>query len=249
MILFPALDILNGQTVRLSQGRFDAVTTYDDDPLIRLKTYERDNAEWVHVVDLLGARARRPVQTDLIKTICAQSSLKVQAGGGVRALSHVETLLGLGVHSVVIGSLAAQEPETVLGWLKALGPEKLTIAMDVKAETDGFEVCVGAWETSSGIKLKSLLEHYPKGSIKNLLITDISKDGMLTGPNLTLMTEVMALRPDIDWLASGGVATISDLKALKAINVHGVIIGKALYENRFTLREAINACAPHYTLP
>jgi phosphoribosylformimino-5-aminoimidazole carboxamide ribotide isomerase len=249
MILFPALDLLNGHTVRLAQGSFDSVTTYDNDPLDRLNSYIIDGASWVHVVDLMGAKAGQPVQTNLIKKICAHGNLKVQAGGGVRALSHVQTLLELGVDSVVIGSLAAQSPELVLSWLKDLGPDKLTLAMDVKASTNGFEVCVSAWEDGSGIGLIDLLNNYPKGSLNKVLITDISKDGMLTGPNLDLMAEVIKLRPDIDWIASGGVAALADLRMLNSINVHGVIIGKALYENRFTLREGLDACTPYNTLP
>jgi len=249
MILFPALDLLNGHTVRLSQGRFDAVTTYDQDPLDRLKAYEAAGAQWVHVVDLMGAKAGHPVQTDLIKSICSQTKLKVQAGGGVRQLSHVETLLDIGVDSVVIGSLAAKEPQKVLGWLDSIGCEKITIAMDVQASDDEFEVCIGAWEQGSGLSLKALLDHYPVGSLKKLLITDIAKDGMLSGPNCDLMAKVMRWRPDIDWLASGGVAKIADLHALKSINVHGVIIGKALFEDRFTLTEALDACASHHTVP
>ncbi len=240
MLIYPAIDLINGTCVRLEQGRFDAVTAYDADPFARLAAFVRDGAQWVHIVDLDGARAGEPRQQDLIARLAQSQPVAIQTGGGVRQRAHVESLLSAGAKAVVVGSLCVSQPETVRGWLEDFGPDALTLALDVRPTPDGdFEVATHGWATGSGQSLWAVLDLYPEGLAKRLLVTDVARDGMLQGPNLTLMQAIRQRRPDLGLQASGGVSGLADLSALTALGAEGVIVGKALYEGRFTLDAAL----------
>lgn len=240
MILYPAIDLIGGQCVRLLQGRFDAVTTYDLDPLVRLKSFEDQGASHIHIVDLDGAKAGCPQQSALIAKLCQATQLTVQSGGGVRTRDHVTALRQAGVSQVVVGSLAAKSPNIVRDWLDDFGQDHLSLAFDVTPKDEGFEIALHGWQEASGIDLFELLEHYPKGTLKHVLVTDVSRDGLLSGPNAALMSALKQKRPDLILQASGGVSGLSDLTDLKARGIDAVIIGKALYEGRFSLSEALN---------
>ena len=242
MILYPAIDLINGQCVRLEQGRFDAVTQYDLDPFGRLKAFVEDGAQWVHIVDLDGARLGQPQQQALIGQLSQTEGVKIQSGGGIRTREHVEILLNSGVSSVVVGSAAVQAPEMVREWLTDFGADRLTLALDVRPldTKDAFEVCVHGWAKGSGRSLWDVLNDYPKGLLKRLLVTDVSRDGMLLGTNLDLMRALADRRGDLELQASGGVGSLEDLRGLKALGIGACIIGKALYEGRFSLREALD---------
>lgn len=241
MIVYPAIDLRGGVCVRLMQGRFDEATTYDDQPPARLAVFAAGGAEWVHIVDLDGAEAGEARQHTLIGELAQAVDLKIQSGGGVRAVSDVEALLDAGVDRVVVGSLAASQPETVLDWLDRFGPERLTLAFDVRIENGVPTPALKGWTQSSGLDLFSVLDRYPVGRIKHVLVTDVSRDGALTGPNLELLSDIRLRRPDLVLQASGGVATLDDITAIKALGCHGVIVGRAIYEGRFTLPDAITA--------
>jgi phosphoribosylformimino-5-aminoimidazole carboxamide ribotide isomerase len=231
MILYPAIDLLNGGCVRLSQGRFDAVTEYDTDPFIRLQIFNDEGANWVHIVDLDGAKAGSPQQHELIGRLAKASGAKIQTGGGVRSALHVQTLLDQEVSAVVVGSAAVKSPDEVRGWLDRFGKNHITLALDVLPTQDGgYDAALHGWVKGSGISLWDVLDYYPEGMAERILVTDISRDGMLNGPNMDLMKALKLKRPDLLIQASGGVRSADDLLALKDLGVDGAIVGKAIYE-------------------
>ncbi len=241
MILYPAIDLINGECVRLAQGRFDAVTRYDTDPFKRLGLFNDENASWVHIVDLDGAKAGSPQQHELIGRLAKASKARIQTGGGVRTREHVQTLLDEGVSSVVVGSAAVKNPDEVRGWLRDVGKERITLALDVLPTEDGdFDAALHGWVEGSGISLWDVLDYYPAGIAQRILVTDVSRDGMLMGPNMALMQALRRKRPDLEIQASGGVRSIEDLYDLKALGVHGAIVGKAIYEGLIDLKAALN---------
>ena len=243
MILYPAIDLKDGVCVRLLHGRFDAVTRYDDDPAARLTAFAASGAAWVHVVDLDGAQAGGARQHSLIGDLVGAVDVRIQSGGGVRTSEDVSLLLNAGVDRVVIGSLAVTAPRTVSEWLDRFGPERLTLALDVKIE-DGVPVpALKGWTQRADADLWSALDAYPAGTLNHVLVTDVGRDGALTGPNLELLAEVKLRRPDLQLQASGGVSSLEDLRALMAIGCDGAVIGRALYEGRFTLPEALEAAS------
>ena len=243
MIIYPAIDLKDGFAVRLMHGDFDQVTQYDDAPGKRLATFAADGAEWVHVVDLDGAQAGEARQYDLIGDIAKAVDVKIQSGGGVRSEDDVKRLLNAGVNRVVVGSLAVSQSDTVLGWLEKYGPEAITLALDVKFE-DGVPVpALKGWTQSAGVDLWSVLERYPSDLLTHVLMTDVSRDGALTGINIELLSETLKRRPELKLQASGGVATLDDLTAAKIIGCDGAITGRAIYEGRFTLAQALEVVA------
>jgi phosphoribosylformimino-5-aminoimidazole carboxamide ribotide isomerase len=237
MLIYPAIDLQAGRCVRLMHGRFDQATVYDDDPFARLAAFAAAGTEWTHVVDLDGARAGEAVQHALVAALATALPVKLQAGGGVRSAADVERLLSAGAARVVVGSAAVQRPQEVQDWLVRFGAERLCLALDVR---DGV-VAVNGWAEASDVTLAEAFDLYPRGMARHVLITDVSRDGALQGPNLELLREAVALRPDLDIQASGGVASLVDLEAIRAAGAAGAIVGRALYERRFTLEEALDA--------
>ncbi|GLK48375.1 1-(5-phosphoribosyl)-5-[(5-phosphoribosylamino) methylideneamino] imidazole-4-carboxamide isomerase [Brevundimonas intermedia] len=239
MLIYPAIDLKDGVCVRLMHGKFDQVTQYDEQPAVRLSAFAAEGAEWIHIVDLDGAEAGQAMQHALIGDLTRAIQVKIQSGGGVRGANDVAKLLDAGVSRVVVGSLAVTQPNDVAAWLKGFGVEQITLALDVKIE-DGMPVpALKGWTQSSGVTLWEALDRYPKGTAKHLLVTDVGRDGAMTGPNLELLAEIRRRRPDLVLQASGGVSSLEDLAAVKALGCNGAIVGRALYENRFTLPEAI----------
>jgi phosphoribosylformimino-5-aminoimidazole carboxamide ribotide isomerase len=244
MIIYPAIDLRNGVCVRLMHGRFDQVTEYDTVPAARLAAFVAEGATWVHIVDLDGAEAGRAVQHALIGELAGSLSVAIQSGGGVRTLSDVQNLLDAGVSRVVVGSQAVTQPDVVSAWLAEFGPDRLTLAFDVRVGEDGVPVpSLKGWTEAAPVDLWTALDRYPPGTVEHVLITDVGRDGALTGPNLDLLAEVIRRRPDLKVQASGGVSSLEDLKAARAIGCDGAIVGRAIYEGRFSARDAIEACA------
>lgn len=241
MIVYPAIDLRHGKCVRLSQGRFDRATTYADDPLAVARDFATAGAQWLHVVDLDGAKDGNAAQTDLIRRIAADSGLKVQTGGGIRSEDQINGYLGGGIARVVIGSLALTNPGLVATWLDRFGRDRIVLAFDVRPDDRGWHVTTHGWQKDSGKTLFEVIDEYGAAYLRHLLCTDVARDGLLGGPNVGLYREVHALYPKLAVQASGGVASLDDLRALKVAGAAGAIVGKALYEGRFTLAEAL-AC-------
>lgn len=239
MLILPAIDLRGGECVRLLQGRFDAVTRYDADPFARAAAFRAAGAEALHVVDLDGAEVGEPRQHALIGEIARASGLKVQAGGGVRTRGDVARLLEAGASRAVVGSAAVRKPEDVVDWLQDFGPERIVLALDVRLTERGPEVLTHGWTEDSGVDLWTALDRLAEGAPKHVLVTDVARDGALTGPNLPLIEKITSRRPDLALQASGGVAELDDLAPLNAAGAAAAVVGKALYENRFTLEQAI----------
>jgi len=238
MLILPAIDLKDGACVRLMQGRFDEVTDYGD-PFARLREFAGAGAAWVHIVDLDGARLGRPAQYDLIARLANETGLKIQCGGGVRARAHIETLLEAGAARVVVGSASARDPVSVGDWLIEFGAERICAAFDVRPSGDDWEVVVQGWTEGAGASLSRALEAFPQTVLKHILVTDITRDGALSGPNVALMRTIRALRPDLQLQASGGVSALVDLAALREADAAAAIVGRALYEQCFSLEDAL----------
>lgn len=238
MILYPAIDLMGGRVVRLAQGRFEDLTAYDEVPAKALARFAAAGAQWAHVVDLDGARARRPVQHDLLADLARGSGLKLQVAGGFRTREQMTRLFDAGVSRIVIGSLAVDRPELVSDFFLEFGGERITLSLDIRL-VDGIPVVATAgWTEDSGRSLWEIAAIYPQA--RHLLLTDIGRDGMLAGPNFDLLEEAARRLPRLAIQASGGISSLEDLRRL---STEGAIIGKALWEGRIGLSEALDACA------
>lgn len=241
-IVYPALDIREGRVVRLLQGDYAQQTTYGDDPLPRAQAFAAAGAGWMHLVDLDAARAGGYTLAPLLSSIAAQTGLQVQTGGGVRSRDDVARILDAGATRVVVGSVSVREPDTVIGWLREFGPDRLTIALDARQAEDGrWLLPVHGWTETAEDTLDVLAQRYAEAGMRHLLCTDIARDGMLSGPNIDLYQHLARLLPGVAVQASGGVRDADDVAQAKAVGCGGAILGKALLEGRMTLEGAL-AC-------
>jgi len=239
-MIFPAMDLMDGGCVRLLKGDFDARTNYDADPIAVAQSYADAGAKWMHIVDLDGAKNERAEQSDLILKIANSANIKVQTGGGLRDLAQIKRLLDGGVDRAVIGSLAVTNPQMVKHWIREFGPEAICVALDVNQGEDGeYRPATKGWTEASKKTLWSVIGDYLGSGLKTILVTDIGRDGMQSGGNVDLYQRIQTEFPTLDLITSGGVGTLGHVKDLKAIAPYGIIIGKALYEDAFTLPEAI----------
>lgn len=240
MELFPAIDLLDGACVRLRQGDFADVTVYDKDPVAMASRLVQAGARWIHVVDLNGARDGAARQTDLVKKIVAATGLRLQMGGGIRSRADIETLLDAGVTRVVVGSLAAENPDLVREWMRVFGGEKIVLAFDVRLDAQGVpEILTRGWQAGSSLSLWDGLARYADVGLRTVLCTDVARDGMQGGANHDLYKAILARCPSLQVLASGGVRDQLDLKELAALGVSGAIIGKAMYEGVIDIAAAL----------
>lgn len=238
MELIPAIDLRGGQVVRLLHGDFDAETRYDFTPDGLLQRYADWGATTLHVVDLDGARDGTSGNLAIIEALLRADRLHLQVGGGIRTRQGLTRLLELGVTRVVIGSLAVTAPETVTDWLQACGPERITLALDVRLDTHGIpRITTHGWKENSTLSLWDAVESYAGAGLRHVLCTDVARDGALSGPNVELYAEAVRRCPAIAWQASGGVRDAADLAALRAVGVAGTVSGKALLEGRITREE------------
>ncbi|MGB9661106.1 MAG: 1-(5-phosphoribosyl)-5-[(5-phosphoribosylamino)methylideneamino]imidazole-4-carboxamide isomerase [Moorellaceae bacterium] len=238
MIVFPALDLRQGRCVRLYQGRPEAETVYSDDPVEVAGKWVKEGASWLHVVDLDGAFQGRLQNLPIIRKIIAAAGVPVQVGGGVRSLREIEALLEAGAARVILGTAAVAEPELVARACEAYG-EAMAVGIDSR---DGL-VAIKGWGVTSERRAVDLGREMAALGVKRIIYTDISRDGTLRGPNLAAIRQ-MASACGLPLIASGGVATLKDiiaLRELESVGVEGVIIGRALYNGQFTLQEALVA--------
>lgn len=240
MIIYPAIDLRGGRVVRLTEGKFDQEKSYGDDPLAVAKDFAASGATWLHVVDLDGAKDPARRQTALVQKLARESGLRMQTGGGIRDESQIAALLAAGAQRVIVGSLAAKQPELVRGWLKKFGAEKIILSPDVRLDADGTpRVAAAGWQESTGVALEDFLNGFLPAGLVHILCTDISRDGKLTGPNSALYAQLTKKFPVLQIQASGGVSSLDDLRVLKTTGCAGAIVGRALYEKKFTLVEAL----------
>ncbi len=240
-MIFPAMDLMDGGCVRLLKGDFDARTNYAADPVEVVQGYAAAGAQWMHIVDLDGAKNGQAEQSEQILRIANAANIKVQTGGGLRDLAQIQRLLSGGVDRVVIGSLAVTNPQMVKHWLKEVGPEGICLALDVNQGEDGeYRPATRGWTKPSEKTLWEVLADFMGSGLRTILVTDIGRDGMQTGGNLDLYRRIQSEFPTLDLITSGGVGTLDHVRELKTLNPHGIIIGKALYEGAFTLPEAMS---------
>jgi phosphoribosylformimino-5-aminoimidazole carboxamide ribotide isomerase len=238
--VIPAIDLRDGRVVRLKQGDYAQQTTYAADPRELAQRYADAGARWLHLVDLDGARSGNLENIAVIQSIAA-SGMQIQAGGGVRSADDLQRLFDAGVQRVVLGSVAIREPELVTGWLAAHGTERLTIALDTRRIDDRWTLPSAGWTESETRTLDELAPWYAARGARHLLCTDIDRDGMLAGFNLELYRHLAQSVPQLAVQASGGVRSLDDIRAARDAGAHGVILGRALLEGRFTVEDAL-AC-------
>lgn len=233
MLLYPAIDLMGGEVVRLRQGRADQKTVYSNDPCAFARRWEREGGDWLHLVDLDAAFTGEQRNLDSVRAMVESVSIPCELGGGMRSLGAIERALSAGVSRVVVGTKACESPEFVGELISIFSPEKIAIGIDAK---DG-EVSLRGWTAGSGIKATELARQMVDLGVRTIIYTDIATDGMLTGPNFSALREMLAAAP-CDLIASGGVGTAEDVHRLREIpGIHGAIIGKALYDGAFTLSE------------
>lgn len=240
MILFPAIDLMDGRCVRLTQGRFDAKKIYGD-PVEQLRLIEAAGSEYAHVVDLDGARDPSRRQFATIRNLIRSTRVKLQIGGGIRSVDQAKELLDCGADRVVIGSMLVKNRALSETLLSQLGGRRITAAFDVRLRRAVARVAVSGW-TEDGEVLDVLLARYRALGLKRVLCTDIDRDGTLLGPNVGLYKRLAHDYRDLEFQASGGVSSLADLKSLDAARVHSAIVGKAFYEGKIDLKEALRAC-------
>ena len=240
--MIPAIDVRNGQVVRLQQGDYDRQTAYAAQPLALASDYASQGAAILHLVDLDAARLGGFSLHSLVRGIKRDTGLMLQTGGGIRRRDDILRLLEAGADRVVIGTLALTEKAAVQAWLGEFGPEALTLAFDVKADGHGiWRPASHGWTELSGDTLDGVIAMYRQAGLKHLLCTDIARDGLLGGYNVGLYRHLQEHWPALDVQASGGVSSLDDIRAVKALGVSGAILGRALLEGRFTVKEAL-AC-------
>lgn len=236
--VIPAIDLRGGQVVRLKQGDYAQQTTYAADPRELAGRYAAAGARWLHLVDLDGARSGNLDNLTVIEAIAA-SGMQIQAGGGVRGEDDLRRLFDAGVRRVVLGSVAIRDPERVAGWLAEYGAERLTLALDTRRIDGRWALPSAGWTEVEARTLDELAPWYAARGARHLLCTDIDRDGMLAGFNLELYRHLAGTVPQLAVQASGGVRSLDDIRAARAAGAQGVILGRALLEGRFTLREAL----------
>lgn len=238
MELIPAIDLKAGRCVRLFKGDFAAETVYSNDPAEVLDRYVALGARRVHVVDLDGAKEGEQPNRQIIERLAATGTAELQVGGGLRTLERVRALFDLGVKRAVVGSVAVTNPEEVLRWFAQLDPDRIVLALDVRIDSSGTPyLTTHGWQQTSETSLWDALDRYVGAGLVHVLCTDISRDGALTGPNIDLYREAVRRFPSVQWQASGGLASGSDLHALSATGVAAVISGKAMLENKIPPEE------------
>lgn len=238
MELIPAIDLKDGRCVRLFKGDFAAETVYSNDPEEILQRYGALGARRIHVVDLDGAKDGTQANREVIMKLAAERSVKLQVGGGLRSLARVQSLLGSGVERAVIGSVAINSPDEVLEWLHQVDPTRVVLALDVRLDAAGVPMLTThGWQQTSGVVLWSAVERFLRSGLAHVLCTDVARDGALIGPNFELYAEAVRRFPELQWQASGGVASARDLLALRDCGVAAVISGKAMLENKISSQE------------
>ena len=230
--LIPAIDIINGQCVRLTKGDYNQKTVYGE-PLDMALEFERIGFKRLHVVDLDGAKSKHIVNDGVLRGITARTSLTVDFGGGIKTDKDIEKAFAAGASMVTVGSIAVTQPDIFTGWLEKYGSERIILGADVR----NGKISINGWKEDSSEDLLPFLQKYIDAGVKNVLCTEISKDGTMSGPAIGLYKDVMNTYPQLHLIASGGVSSIEDIKALEAAGIPAVVFGKAIYEGKINMEK------------
>lgn len=234
--IIPAIDLIDAKCVRLSQGDYNQKTVYNENPLEVAKMFEDSGITRLHLVDLDGAKAKHIVNHKVLETIASKTNLVIDFGGGLKSDDDLRIAFECGAQMVTGGSIAVKDRETFLHWIETFSPDKIILGADAKDKM----IAVSGWQEVSELSILDFIESYTSKGIQKVISTDITRDGMLTGPSIDLYREIMAQFPELELIASGGIASMKDIHELDAMGVPGVITGKAIYENRISLNEIRN---------
>ncbi|NQX76122.1 1-(5-phosphoribosyl)-5-[(5-phosphoribosylamino)methylideneamino]imidazole-4-carboxamide isomerase [Gilvibacter sp.] len=237
MRIIPAIDLIEGKCVRLTQGDYNQKTIYNEDPLEVAKEFEAHGIQYLHLVDLDGAKSKQIVNHKVLERIATKTSLKIDFGGGVKSDEDIRIAFESGAQQVTGGSIAVSAPELLSSWLKRYGSERLILGADCKDRM----IATHGWQQASSLEVTEFISQYLKQGAQYVICTDIAKDGMLQGPSFELYRELLELE-DIKLIASGGVTTLSELEQLQAMGCEGAIVGKAIYEGTIALKDLEKLC-------
>ena len=235
--IIPAIDLIGGKCVRLEKGDYGKKKVYNEDPLEVAKEFEAAGIKYLHLVDLDGAKAGKPVNLSILEKISSQTSLKVDFGGGIKAKTDLENAFNAGANQVNVGSTAAKEPQMFQSWLSDYDEDRIILSADVREE----KIAIHGWQTQTAIDLYEFVGENIQAGVQTAVVTDISKDGMLEGPAIDLYQKLMSQFPQLKLVASGGVSGMKDVQELRQRNIYGIIIGKAIYEGKIKLEELIES--------
>ncbi|MDB4015504.1 1-(5-phosphoribosyl)-5-[(5-phosphoribosylamino)methylideneamino]imidazole-4-carboxamide isomerase [Flavobacteriaceae bacterium] len=236
MRIIPAIDLIDGKCVRLSKGDYATQKTYNEHPLEVAKEFEAHGIEYLHLVDLDGAKSKHIVNHKVLEDIASKTSLKIDFGGGLKSDEDLKIAFESGAHQITGGSIAVKEPKTFEQWITTYGSDKIILGADVQ----GDRIATNGWLETSEHRLVDFVKDYHAKGIHYVICTDISKDGMLQGPSFDVYRDLLEQQPEIKLIASGGISTFDELPKLAAMGCEGTIIGKAIYENRIALKELEN---------
>ena len=237
MRIIPAIDIIDGKCVRLTKGDYNTKKIYNENPLEVAKEFEDNGIKYLHVVDLDGAKSKHIVNHKILESIASNTNLIVDFGGGLKTDKDLKIAFECGAAQITGGSIAAKKPELFSKWLLEFGPEKIILGADCKDR----KIATDGWMATSKLDVVDFISGFEEKNIKYVICTDIAKDGMLRGPSIALYKEIIK-KTDIKLIASGGVASISDLVQLKSLGCEGAIVGKAIYEGKISLKELQELC-------
>ena len=231
--IIPAIDIIDGNCVRLSEGDFNTKKVYYKDPLDVAKMFEDNSVKFLHMVDLDGARQKKIVNYKILERIAGGTSLNIDFGGGVQSDEDIHIAFDCGADAITAGSIMIENEQMALDWLKEFGPEKIILGADIKEGA----IAISGWQEKSELELLPFLEKQMDSGFRTTICTEVSKDGMLNGPAFELYKEIREKLPELFLIASGGISTMDDIEHLNRMDINGVVIGKAIYEGKVTLKD------------
>ena len=240
MRIIPAIDIIDGKCVRLTKGDYDTKKIYNESPVEVAKEFQDAGIEYLHVVDLDGAKASRIINYKVLEQIATKTSLKIDFGGGLKSDEDLNIAFESGANQITGGSIAVKKPEVFESWIQKYGSDKIILGADFYPDDTGGKIAISGWQEESNLALLPFIQGYQEKGISYVICTDISKDGMLQGPSFGTYEEILKPSKDIKLIASGGISNFDELPKLDELGCEGVIIGKAIYENRISLKELEN---------
>jgi phosphoribosylformimino-5-aminoimidazole carboxamide ribotide isomerase len=237
MRIIPAIDIIDGKCVRLTKGDYNTKKIYNENPLEVAKEFEAAGIQYLHVVDLDGAKASQIINYKVLEEIASKTNLKIDFGGGLKADKDLEIAFNSGANQITGGSIAVKNPTIFEGWIAKFGAEKIILGADFYPDAGGGKIATNGWQEESELSLIPFIQSYQTKGIHYVICTDISKDGMLQGPSFEIYSKILSETTNLKLIASGGISTFDEIPKLAAIGCEGVIIGKAIYENKISLKQ------------